>query len=85
MFQYYEWQGYIVRRNVKVGKLAHGGWESEPDIVGYRPEDNDLLHLEPSIDAHPWKKRDKRFRKKFDAGGNTFSQKSSRGLVPRLR
>jgi len=31
--EYYEWQGYIVRRNIKVGRLGHGGWEGELDIV----------------------------------------------------
>jgi len=31
--EYYEWQGYIVRRNIKVGRLGHGGWEGELDLV----------------------------------------------------
>jgi hypothetical protein len=51
--QYYEWQGYIVRGNVKVGRLAHGGWEGELDIVAFEPNENRVVHLEPSIDAHP--------------------------------
>src|SRR5437764_13234533 len=51
--EYYDWQGYIVRRNVKVGRLSHGGWEGELDIVAYHPKTRDLVHLEPSIDALP--------------------------------
>lgn len=66
--EYYEWQGYIVRRNVKVGRLKHGGWEGELDIVAYHPKSGDLLHLEPSIDALSWSRREHKFGKKFRAG-----------------
>ena len=31
--EYYEWQGYVVRRNIKVGPLSHGGHEGELDII----------------------------------------------------
>ena len=68
IYQYYEWKGYIVRRNVKVGRLGHGGWECELDIVGYRHQSNHLVHVEPSVDAHSWVKREERFKKKFRAG-----------------
>ena len=66
--QFYEWKGYLVKGNVKVGKLAHGGWEGELDIVAYNPQTHHLVHVEPSIDAHPWNKRENRFTKKFQAG-----------------
>lgn len=66
--QYYEWKGYIVRGNVKVGRLPHGGWAGELDIVAYHPETEHLVHIEPSIDALPWAKREERFRKKFNTG-----------------
>lgn len=66
--QYYEWKDYIVRNNVKVGRLSHGGWTGELDIVAYHPVSEHLLHLEPSVDAHSWETREKRFKKKFDAG-----------------
>jgi hypothetical protein len=66
--EYYEWQGFIVRRNIKVGRLGHGGWEGELDIVAYHPISGELLHLEPSIAALPWSKRESRFAKKFTAG-----------------
>lgn len=66
--QYYEWKGYLVKGNVKVGRLSHGGWAGELDIVAYHPQTNHLVHIEPSIDAHSWKKRKDRFEKKFKAG-----------------
>lgn len=65
--EYYDWQGYLVRRNVKVGRLSHGGWEMELDVLAYNPGTKDLIHLEPSIDAHSWKVREQRFTKKFGA------------------
>ena len=66
--QYYEWQGYILRRNVKVGRLRHGGWQGELDLVAYHPKTGHLVHLEPSLDALPWRKREERFAKKFRSG-----------------
>lgn len=65
--EYLDWGGYLVRRNVKVGRLKHGGWEMELDVLGYNPKTRDLVHYEPSLDAHTWETREKRFAKKFDA------------------
>lgn len=65
--EYLDWQGYLVRRNTKVGKLKHGGWEMELDVIGYNPHTNDLVHYEPSVDAHSWNTREARYTKKFKA------------------
>jgi hypothetical protein len=51
-----------------VGRLSHGGWEGELDIVAYHPQSGELLHIEPSIDALSWTKREAKFAKKFKAG-----------------
>ena len=66
--EYYDWSGYLVKRNLKVGKLAHGGWEMKLDIVAFHPTSKHLVHVEPSIDAHAWDVRERRFRKKFESG-----------------
>ncbi|MDT8318650.1 MAG: hypothetical protein RQ824_11785 [bacterium] len=63
--EYYDWKGYLVKRNIKVGKLSHGGWEMELDVIAFDPHTGHLIHLEPSIDAHSWAKREERFTKKF--------------------
>ncbi len=68
LFEYYEWRGYIVRRNIKVGRLAHGGWAGELDLVGYHPKTGDLVHVEPSIDAWTWSHREEVFKRKFKCG-----------------
>lgn len=65
--EFYDWQGYLVKRNIKVGRRAKGGWEMEIDVVAYDPHSRHLIHLEPSLDAHSWPKREARFKKKFDA------------------
>ncbi|MBB5547001.1 hypothetical protein A8H39_06660 [Paraburkholderia fungorum] len=66
--EFYDWSGYLVKRNLKVGRLAHGGWEMELDVVAFHPQTKHLIHIEPSIDAHSWEMRQKRFRKKFESG-----------------
>jgi len=66
--EWYEFQGYFVKRNIRVGLLPTGGYETELDIVAFHPGKNHLVHIEPSLDADSWAKREKRFGKKFSAG-----------------
>lgn len=66
--QYYEWEGYIVRANTNVGKRPQGGYECELDICAFHPGTQHLIHIEPSLDADTWERREYRFRKKFEAG-----------------
>ena len=72
--EYLDWQGYLVRRNTKVGRLGHGGWEMELDVVGYHPAHQDLVHYEPSVDAHSWSMQEERYKKKFEAGRKYIRQ-----------
>jgi hypothetical protein len=65
--EYLDWQGYLVRSNTKVGRLKHGGWEMELDVIGYNPHTKDLVHYEPSVDAHSWETREERYAKKFQS------------------
>lgn len=82
--EWLEFTGYFVRRNVKVGRLKHGGWKCELDIVAYRYKDNRLLHIEPSMDANTWAKREYRYRKKFDAGQQYIQKEIFPWLKPRV-
>lgn len=66
--EWYEFRGYFVRRNVRVGPRPKGGHESELDVVAFHPEKNHLVHIEPSMDADSWDQREKRYAKKFEAG-----------------
>ena len=49
--EWYEYQGYFVRRNVLVGKRAKGGYAGELDVIAFSPTLNHLVHVEPSMDA----------------------------------
>jgi hypothetical protein len=66
--EWFEYRGYFVRRNVKVGKREKGGYECELDVVAFHPETKHLVHIEPSTDASKWEKREERYKKKFEAG-----------------
>ena len=65
--EYLEWQGFLIRRNTKVGRRERGGWEMELDVVGFNPISGRLVHYEPSLDALTWSARELRYKKKFDA------------------
>jgi hypothetical protein len=66
--EWYQLQGYFVRRNVQVGKRSQGGYECELDVVAFHPAQKKLVHVEPSLDADSWTKRELRYAKKFEAG-----------------
>ena len=66
--EWFEYRGYFVRTNVQVEKRARGGYDAELDIVAFDPKSGKVVHLEPSLDALSWEKREARFRRKFDAG-----------------
>ena len=66
--EWYEFRGYFVRRNINVGPRPEGGFESELDVVAFHPTKRHLVHIEPSMDAHSWDQREKRFAVKFAAG-----------------
>lgn len=66
--EWYEYEGYFVRRNVLVGKRPEGGFDCELDVVPFNPVAKHLVHVEPSTDAAGWDERERRYAKKFEAG-----------------
>ena len=64
--EWYEYEGYFVRSNVRAHKRAKGGWDAELDVLAYDPSNLTLLHVETSGDADSWAERKRRFlTKKF--------------------
>jgi hypothetical protein len=64
--EWYSYIGFFVRRDIKHGKLPHGGWKGEADVLAYRPSDRTLIHVEPSGDSHSWPVRRRTYlEKKF--------------------
>lgn len=66
--EWYEYRGYFVRRNVRVGQRAGGGFAGELDVVAFNPTEKHLVHIEASTDADSWKNREAKFAKKFMTG-----------------
>ncbi len=66
--EWLEYNGYFVRRAVKVGKRARGGWDGELDVIAFHPARGHFLHVECSIDAKTWENREKTFERKFAMG-----------------
>jgi len=66
--EWFEYQGYFVRRNVRVGPRSKGGYECELDIVAFHPERKHLVHVEPSTDADSYDKRDRRYGEEVRRG-----------------
>lgn len=57
-----------MRRNTLVGARVAGGFECELDVVAFHPTTGHIIHVEPSMDAHSWAERERRYKKKFEAG-----------------
>ena len=63
--EWYGYKGYFIRTNVKFGRRSKGGYMGEMDVIGYKPETQDFIHIEASTDALAWPKRKKIFERKF--------------------
>ncbi|MFH1070054.1 MAG: hypothetical protein V1794_10595 [Candidatus Glassbacteria bacterium] len=81
--EWFEYKGYIVKRNERVGRLAAGGFEGELDVVAFNPMTNHLIHVETSTDADSWAIRERRFRNKFLSGSNHIKKLFNGLLIPK--
>lgn len=72
--EWYEYNGFFIRRNIKVGKLEKGGYAGELDIIAFHPKEKILVHIEPTTDAQSWSKREQRYIKKFKIGEKYINQ-----------
>jgi len=63
--EWYNYQNYFVRTNVRTEKLPHGGHSGEMDVLAYEPHTRELIHIETSSDAWPLKKREEVMRQKM--------------------
>jgi hypothetical protein len=63
--EWYEYQGYFVRKNIRFGRRKAGGWTGEIDVLAIYPErPGELTHIETSMDADSWSQRIQRFSRK---------------------
>jgi hypothetical protein len=66
--EWYEYQGYFVRKDLWVGFQADGSYECELDVVAFHPTRRHVVHIEPSYDLLSWSEKERHFQSKFDAG-----------------
>lgn len=67
-YEWYEFMGYFVIRNTRVGYRTKGGWDGELDIVAFSQDKKKIIHIECSNDSLSWEKRNEKYTKKFDIG-----------------
>ena len=73
--EWYAFQGFFVRTNVKANKRSNGGWNNELDVLAYDPGRKELLHIETSSDALNWAERRTRFtERKFVFTSRQYAQ-----------
>ena len=65
--EWFSYEGYFVKTNIKFGKLPRGGFTGEMDVVAFHPQTRELVHIETSTDALSWEDRCKRFKQKFES------------------
>jgi hypothetical protein len=46
--EWYEYSGYVIRRNVKLAKIEKGA-HGELDVVGFHARRNHVIHVEASV------------------------------------
>jgi len=66
--EWYEYQGYFVRRDLWVGLQADGSYECELDVVAFHPLRRHVVQIEPSLDLLPLNEKEQHFELKFAAG-----------------
>ncbi|MBS1618817.1 MAG: hypothetical protein JST76_09880 [Bacteroidetes bacterium] len=82
--EWYEIQGYLVTRNIKIDKRDKGGYNSEIDVLAFHPKKNEWIQIETSMDTYSWPKRIERIEKKFkharDFVAKEYGEKAAIGL-----
>jgi len=66
--EWYDYNDYYTKVNVKIGRRPAGGYEGELDVVAFLPDSNLVVHVETSMDALSWPDRRERFQRKFALG-----------------
>ena len=66
--EWYEYQGYFVRRAVRVGLTTDGRHPCELSLVAFHPLLRHVVQIEPYASREPSELHDAYFRTKFDAG-----------------
>ena len=72
--EWYEYNHYFVRTNIRIGRRLSGGYDGEIDIAAFQPKDKSLLHIETSTDNETWNHRIERFQRKFAVASKCYKE-----------
>lgn len=72
--EWYEYSGYFVRTNVRARKRKKGGWDKELDVLAFKPDICELVHIETSGSAESVSEHIDSFNKKFDFGLDEYEK-----------
>ncbi len=64
--EYFEYNGYFTKSNIKIRKRNRGGYDREIDILAYCPKNDYVYHIETSFALVGWEREIEIFKKKFD-------------------
>ncbi|HEC92310.1 MAG TPA: hypothetical protein ENI51_04855 [Candidatus Atribacteria bacterium] len=70
--EWYDFNGYFIKKNIRIEELPKGGYKGEMDIIAFHPLKKELVHIETSTDAKNWDARKKRLLKKFNTAQNCY-------------
>jgi len=72
--EWYEFEGYLIHKNIRFGKRPQGGYTGEMDVVAFHPREKSMIHIETSTDSDSWEKRIRKFKKKFDNAAEYYQE-----------
>ena len=78
--EWYEYQGYLIRRNRRLDKAARGGYHHEYYLIAYCPKSRELVHVEAGQATDSWAKTTENFKRKF-AGSKENCCREFEGLA----
>jgi len=72
--EWYEYEGYFVLSNRTRKTPGRAGFEGELDVLAFRLEERDFLHIETSTDSESYDDRKETFRNHFAKAAAWYSE-----------
>jgi hypothetical protein len=70
--QWYDYQGYMTKRNLYFGTGGSGGKASDIDVLAFDPFKNKAVHIEAATLGDSYEETGKKHKKKFEKAKNYY-------------
>jgi len=70
--EWYAYNGFFVRTNIKFARGRRGGYGGEMDVIAYEPSSHKLVHVETSTDSNTLSRRKEEFSRKFSTARREY-------------